>query len=272
MQRHPTRILKAVALIISAIVLAGPVRAEGLSADTDSQQTARALLMAMADFLSKADSFSVVIHAGYDVLQESGQKIEFGQKGEISLDRPERMAVASESSDGDVQRIVMDGSFVTVADEQAEVYAQTAQPGSLDQTIVYFVQDLQMRLPLAPLFMQALPAELQRRVLTIDYVELDNTLDVPTHHIAGRTETVDFQIWIADGEQPVPMRVVLTYVNADGAPQFWANFNAWNFAPQFKEGTFAFAPAKDAKRIPFASELSLLTPGAPKPGTEGVAQ
>ncbi len=45
----------------------------------EPQGDPRALLMRMADFLSKTPRFSVGIRNGYDVVQESGQKIEFGR-------------------------------------------------------------------------------------------------------------------------------------------------------------------------------------------------
>ena len=76
------------------------------------------------------------------------------------------------------------------------------------------------------------------------------------HHIAARTETVDFQIWIADGDQPLPLQVVLTYTGAAGQPSFRAQFREWNLAPDFPEGTFVFEPAPDEERIPFAVDVN----------------
>jgi Predicted periplasmic protein (DUF2092) len=42
---------------------------------------------------------------------------------------------------------------------------------------------------------------------------------------------VDFQLWIADGDQPLPLRAVLTYRREAGQPQFRAQFSDWNFEP-----------------------------------------
>lgn len=261
--------LMAGALLISTVI-APSASGEMPLGETESQQTARTLLLKMSEYLSGADRFSVEIVASHEVVQESGQKIEFGDIVTVSVDRPKLMVVEFEASDGAAQRITFDGINVTIAHEQAALYAQTQQPGSIDETIVHFVRDLGMRLPLAPIFMQRLPDELKRRVESVDYVEFTSAFAKPAHHIAARTATVDFQVWIADGDQPVPLKLVLTYPNAAGQPSFRAEFAEWNFAPKFPADTFTFEPAKDAEKIPFASDLPALA-GEPTK-TEGDAQ
>jgi hypothetical protein len=64
-------------------------------------------------------------------------------------------------------------------------------------------------------------------------------------------EDVDFQVWIARGDQPVPVRVVLTYKHAAGQPQFSAMLHDWNFHPAIDPELFAFVPAAGAERVAF---------------------
>jgi hypothetical protein len=75
---------------------------------------------------------------------------------------------------------------------------------------------------------------------------------------------VNFQIWIADGDQPLPQRLVLTYPKASGQPQFRAQFIGWNLAPEVPDSLFAFAPPAGANRIPFAAALAQSDPGRPR--------
>src|SRR5439155_816128 len=75
------------------------------------------------------------------------------------------------------------------------VYATAPQPGGVDQTIVHFVRDLGMKLPLAMLLVSQLPAELTERVQSVDYVEKTSIDGAPSHHLAARTDSVDFQVW-----------------------------------------------------------------------------
>jgi len=220
-----------------------------------SQAEARAILKGMADYLARTPHFSVAIQSGYDVLQASGQKIEFGDTRKVVVRRPDRLNVDIERSDGEQGRIVYDGKQITGFVATQNRYAQAAVPGDLDKAITYAVKELKVRVPLAMLYISQLPAELERRVQSVDYVEMTTLSGVPCHHLAARTDSVDFQIWIADGERPLPRRLVLTYKNAPGQPQYWAQFSAWDLAPKITDATFTFTPPKNAQKIPFLSEL-----------------
>ena len=86
-------------------------------------------------------------------------------------------------------------------------------------------------------------------------VEKDVIHGTPVHHLAGRTETVDYQVWIPEGAQPLPLRVVLIYKNAEGQPSFRAQFSDWNLAPDIQDNQFAFTPPEGARKIAFLAQL-----------------
>jgi len=242
---------------------AGPIgAAEAPAQSSASQQKARTLLMAMADYLSGREAFSVKLLAGYDVVQASGQKIQFLEARDILLARPDRLRIEERGGGGRASLLLIDGSKITVWDRTADVFAQADQPGSIDDAVVYFVRDLRMRLPLAPLLMSRLPAEFERRVRVVDYVEMTEVFGEPAHHLAGRTDTVDFQVWIADGERPLPLRIVLTYPEP-GQPQYWGQFSDWNLKPKVGAKRFTFEPPPEAEQIVFAVQVPALPAPAP---------
>jgi hypothetical protein len=230
------------------------------TAARETPPDAHALMMRMADYLSKAQRMSVTVHAAYDALQPEGYKLEWNEVRTLS--RPDRLRIDSERSDGSRSLVLFDGKEITTFDESGRVYAQAPQRGGVDQTVVYFVRDLGMRLPLAVLFLSSLPAELEHRVKSVEYVEKTATLGAPAHHIVGKTDTVDFQLWIADGDRPVPLRAVLTYKNDPGQPQFRSQFSDWNLAANPPDSTFTFKPPAEANKIPFAAALPQIAPGS----------
>jgi hypothetical protein len=226
-----------------------------LQAAVEPQPDARAIMMQMAEFLSKAQRMSVTVHGAYDALQPEGDKVEWNEVRTVTLSRPDRLRIDSERSDGTRSLVLFDGRQITTFDESGQVYAQAPQPGGVDETVVHFVRDLGLRLPLAVLLLGSLPAELQQRVQSVEYVEKTGTLGAPAHHLVGQTGTVDFQLWIADGDQPLPVRAVLTYRNDPGQPQFRAQFSDWNLAAEPTDSTFTFTPPTGANKIPFAAAL-----------------
>src|SRR5690348_10607153 len=221
-------------LLCVAVLTAAPVtaqqstRTKALAPPTASQAKAHALLMQMAEYLGAAKQFSVSVAAGYDAVQASGQKIEFDENRKVVLSRPDRLRVESERSDGAQSVTVFDGKEITLLDAANNVYATTSQPGNVDASIVHVVRDLGVRLPLAMMLVTQLPQELKDRVRSVDYVETTRLNGNVSHHLAARGDTVDFQVWVADGDKPLPQRVVLTYKTAAGQPQYWATFSDWN--------------------------------------------
>lgn len=223
------------------------------AAETDLD--AKTILMRMAQFLSKTSRFSVNLSGSYEVLQESGQKIEFGESRKITVSRPNGLHVEVEHSDGEKHIVQYDGKEITAYSPSQNVYAQVSKPGGIDAAVMYFLKDLGMRLPLAMLLTSRLPAELDRRTQTLDYVEKTVIDGTPTHHLAGRTETVDYQAWIAEGAQPLPLRIVLIYKNEEGHPAFRAQLSDWNLMPEVKDSQFTFIPPEGSRKIAFLAEL-----------------
>jgi hypothetical protein len=228
------------------------------------------ILMRMAGFLAKTPQFSVNLQGSYEALQESGQKIEFGENRRITVSRPNGLRVEVEHSDGDKHLLLYDGKEITAFSPNKNVYAQIPKSGGIDAAVTYFLKDLHMRLPLAALLLSRLPAELESRTQSLAYVERTLIHGTPSHHLAGRTETVDYQVWVAEGAQPLPLRIVLTYKNAEGQPEFRAQFSDWNLSPVVQDSLFAFTPPEGAHKISFLAQLpQIALEGAAKPEQSG---
>lgn len=248
----------------------------GTLSDTAATASARnpeamATLTKMAEFLSGTPRFRVNVRSGYDVVQETGQKIEFGERRKITVDRPDRLRLEATQSDGDQNLLLVDGREITLLSTPQNVYAKTAQPGNLDKAVVYFKQNLKMRLPLAALLVSTLPAELDRRVEAIEYVERTTLFGTPAHHLAARTASVDFQVWVAEGDRPLPLRIVLTYRDDAGQPQFWADFSDWDLGPTITDAVFAFTPPAGARQIQFLAQLQQAAARKPDTATPAAA-
>jgi hypothetical protein len=253
------------------LAAAGPAYAQQSAAAkkapaaTPAQAQAREILMRMAAYLGGAEKYSVSLRAGYDAVQKSGQKIEFNEARKITLSRPDKLRIEGERSDGAKTLTVFNGKEITLVDAAANVYATAPQPGTIDDSVVHFVSGLGMRLPLAVLLLSRMPAEFDARVKTIDYVEKTSIHGAPAHHLAARTDTADFQVWVADGDKPVPLRVVITYQKSPGQPQFWAQFADWNLAPAIGDSTFTAQIPAGAQKIAFAAQLQRAPMAARKP-------
>jgi len=245
-------------LVATLTVMTAPVLSaqEQGSTQSPSAPEAMAILKKMSNFLAAAAHFSVTVRDGYDVVQKSGQKIEFGELRDVIVSRPDRLRIEVQRSDGQKRSVFFDGKDLTVYTADNNIYATTPVQGTLDQAIKYAVDELKIRLPLALMLLSTLPTELDKLGVSADYVETTTITDVPCDHLAARTAGgVDFQVWVAQGDEPLPRRIVITYKTENGQPQFWADLSKWNLAPDVSDALFAFTPPNGAERIQFLAEV-----------------
>ncbi len=88
-----------------------------------------------------------------------------------------------------------------------------------------------------------------QQVHTGVYVGLHEVDGVKSHHLAFRQDGADWQIWIQDGDQPLPRKIVITYKDLPGTPQFVAFLDKWNLSDRQPESVFEFKPPPNASRV-----------------------
>jgi hypothetical protein len=206
-------------------------------------------LKLMSDFLSAQKSFSFETDYGFDSVQANGQKLEFGSTRKTTVRRPDRLRAEGTRRDGGESTLYFDGKTISVDLPGANAYVSVPKPGSLDAALDYLVDDLDTPAPLTDLIQTNLLAEVLDRIdagMVVGEATIEGT---QCFHVALRNEDIDAQIWIADGDRPLPQRVVLTYKNAEGSPQFWAQFTNWNLAAKTPDSLFEYKPPKGAEQI-----------------------
>ncbi len=241
------------AIVLGVLLSGASVTAQApATATPEIDQQAMASLKRMADFLSQAERLSVTVETEYDAPQDSGQELAFGATRRFTIHRPNRVHIDIEERDGSKKGVRFDGQTLSIFSADENVYATVAKPGALDAAFAYAIDEHQMPLPLSELLSNDFPKMVADDVWSVASVGESTIAGVACEHLAVRGDGVDYQVWIAKGDQPLPQRVVLTYREADGQPQFRAQFSNWNLSPEVSDTLFAFTPAEGAEQIPFA--------------------
>ena len=241
------RLLSTVSVLMCSLLFAMPVISEEKAIDPEALE----IFKRVSKKLAQADHLTVNYQATYDAVQESGQIIEFGEQHSLSLVRPGWFRDDIKLSDGSHQQVIFDGKTVNIFNPGENAYAQLEKQGSVDEVLRYLVRDLRFRLPLAQLFVTSLTADMERRLRSLAYVEENQLTEIPTAHIAGSNEDVDFQFWIPTEGDPLPQRIVITYKHAVGQPQFRVVFSGWDLKTPASENYFSFNPPADAEKLPY---------------------
>jgi hypothetical protein len=267
-------IYRATSSVLLVLSLAGTLtgaQKPGTDAPERDEQ-AMSILKRMADYLSQAQRLSVTADIGFGVVQDSGKKIEFGETRKIVVRRPDHARIDITKRDGAISGFIFDGKEITFFNTRENVYATAAKPGTLDEAIDYFINDLDMRFPLAELLSSQLAETLPKKVRAAYYLGQESIAGVPCDHLALRGDQADLQLWIAQGEQPLPRRLVITYKHAEGQPQFWAQFSEWNLFPDVPDSLSAFTPPEGAAKIALAPRKLVPTGERERKGKKGARQ
>jgi hypothetical protein len=233
-------------LVVVALLGTALLPSAGFSEDNRAADRLRT----MAAFLTGAQRVSVTIDSAYDVVQTSGEKIEFGERRVVTLRRPDRARIDVVGRDGSHRGVLFDGTQLAVFDLDQKVYATVSKPGTVDAAFDYFVRDLDMRVPLRELLSANLPQQLKDVLGHTRLVGEEQLGGIATDHIAFRGDTADVQLWIPRQGDPLPKRIVITYRLAEGQPQFKADRGPWNLSPDVPDTLFVFTPATGAEQIP----------------------
>ncbi len=218
-------------------------------APVDPQATQ--IIRRMDDYLEQLQAFTVAIDMGYDVVQASGQKIEFGETRHLTVRRPDHLRLEATDRDGSEHGVVFDGKDLTAFDRSSDTYATVAKSGSIDEAVSYFVEDLGMRLPMAAVFSGDLSGTVDGWATEVSRVDTATIGGVACDHLSLRGPWEDVQLWIAQGDKPLLRRIVITYTRAEGEPQFWAQLRDRDVSAAAPDSAFAFSPAEGMAKIAF---------------------
>jgi hypothetical protein len=218
---------------------------------TPTDPKADAILKKMGETLGRAKRITFDSHAIADQLSPDGQKLQFAKNQKVRLQRPDKLSV---DVAGDLEDLEFryDGKRVTLYNPRTSSWGSADMPPSIDDTLDTLADKYQMALPLADLVFADPYKCLSEHVRSSEYLGDGWVFDTKCDHLAFRQSAIDWQIWVEQGERAVPRKIVITFKESPGHPQYTAFLSNWNLAAELPESTFAFTPPAGAKQVEFA--------------------
>jgi len=206
------------------------------------------ILRRMSKFLAGTKAFSLEAHDMVDEVLDSGQKLQFSHVRKVTVRRPDRVWV-DHSGDIDNKQGWYDGKTVTMLDKKQKVYSVIAVPNNIDEMLDFLVDRFGDVTPLADLLLSDPYKSAMSNVRLGGYIGLHHVQGVKCHHLAFRQDGIDWQIWIEDGDRPLPRKLVITYKELPGQPQYVVILGKWDLSPKLPDGLFTFKPPAGAKKV-----------------------
>ena len=165
------------------------------------------------------------------------------------MKRPDHLRVEI-VSDRKNERIFYDGHAFTVFQPKLGYFATFAAPHSLRELVDVLEQQYGLDLPLADLFRLGTDPTQLAAIKDATVVGSSTVRGTPCVHYAFHQTDIDWEIWIEQGNRPLPRKMVITTRTEKTQPQH-TSIMSWNLKPSLDEQAFAFVPPPNAQRIDF---------------------
>jgi hypothetical protein len=228
--------------VVGVAALAGLAGPSPAGAD---EAHARELLRAMSDYLGAQKALAFDFDISVEVITVEDQRLAIASSGAVTLQRPDRVRARRTGGFADVE-MVFDGDTMTVLGKNANVYGQIKAPGSVDQLIEVLRDEYGLPLPTADLLLSDFYGEVMPLVVDVKDLAAGVIGGVECDHLALRTEEVDFQIWIARGDQPYPCRYMIATKTIIGWPQYTVDVRGWKAGDDVAADDFTLSLPADA--------------------------
>ncbi len=220
------------------------------TAATADETDAKQILRAMSDYLTAEQSLAFDYDATLEVVTTEDQKLGLASSGTVQMTRPDKIRATRTGGFADIE-MVFDGETFSIAGKNLGLYAQMPVSGSVDELVNTLREDYGRALPAADL-LSTMPYELMMSEVT-DIKDLGAGVigGKVCDHLAFRTPDVDWQIWIAQGQEPHPCRYVITTHSLPQGPQYRIDIRDWHSAKVPADSTYTFKAPEGASEITF---------------------
>jgi hypothetical protein len=211
---------------------------------------AQALLRSSMDFLARQKRLTVDTSNTIETVLPSGQKLQFGHSVTMAMQRPNKLWAKRVGELVD-QAFYYDGRTVTLHDPAGRIYATVEAPATIEEMLDFARTRLDIVAPAGDLVYRNAYDILMQDVISGFVVGKAFVEGARCDHLAFRAPHVDWQIWIQEGHQPLPRKLVITTRDIVNAPQFTVVLTKWNLAPVFGENRFTFKPPPGTRAAAF---------------------
>lgn len=236
-------------MLITSVVMLSLAILLAASAWVSADETdAKKILKSMSDYMAAQKSISFEFDATLEVVTTDDQKLGLASSGTLNLNRPDKMFVTRTGGFVDIE-LSFDGKTLTLLGKNLNVYTQLEEPGTIDNLIDELKDTYNQPLPAADLLLSSSYDQLMQDVVDVKDLGSGVVGGVVCDHLAFRTSEVDWQIWIAQGNQPYPCRYVITSKRIDGGPQYSVQMRNWQTGEKVAVADYTFNNQTKAEKV-----------------------
>lgn len=234
--------------ILSGLILILSLAASPSSGEENMNPAAESILHSMSSYLATTKALSVNADVDFEIVTPNGQKLQLSSFVTALIERPANLHLTRKGTSSDYELFFNDKLF-TVYSRTLNAYSQIEGSGTIDEA--FLAHEYTTGLPISggDFFFSDPFTRFISGVESVDYIGIAYVYGVKCHHLAFRNEETDWQLWVKVGDQPLPMKYVITTKWVTGAPQYEIRLRDWETNPEIEAGEFLFSVPENAKKL-----------------------
>jgi hypothetical protein len=214
---------------------------------------AAGLVRKMAALLAGSKGFALEAEEIYDEVPDQSPRRQLANRRHVALRRPDRLA-GDATGDAVNRSVWYDGKTFTAFDKEQNTWAAAEVPSTVDGALDAILERTGMVIPLADFLYTDVYDRLMSSVQRGEYLGIHEAAGVPCHHLSFEQDTIDWQIWIDAGPEPLPRKLVIAYKTEDEVPQYSVTIRKWNLKATLPDALFRVEVPPGAKRVELPTE------------------
>ncbi len=213
--------------------------AYGQSSNPNIDPRATEVLQNMSYFLGSKDEYTFKAEVMFDQLINQNRKIQYSAEEKVFLKKKGNMTIEYVGDLGGYKLWFEDGTM-TILELPTNQFSIVTLPPTIDQALNTLKDKYNFTPALSDFLYINTFRALTQNVTSGTYFGTSRVFGVRCDHLAFVQNDIDWQIWIEMGKRQIPRKLVITYKNLPGQPQFIAILRDWVIDKPITN--FAFKP------------------------------
>jgi len=200
---------------------------------------AEATLKKMSEYMAGLKSFSADAYIFDEQIMADGFKLSILRSASVKMQRPDKLYLSLKGMIRN-QEVFFNGENLVIYGKNLKMAIEMQFKGDVDAMLDKATDIFSAELPGRDLLSKDVYTPLMDVVTESADLGVIKIGDVACRYLAFRSDEVDFQLWVEEGDRPLPCRYTITSKWTYGAPQYTVTFTNWQVNQKFPDSDFTY--------------------------------
>ena len=215
----------------------------------DIEQKALDLLDDMSSYLALAKTMTFSVKTMVDA-SVKGQLLNFFTNSHVTVKQPNKLKVLTKS-DSKPNEFYFNGKTMITYSPRDKLYAVMDAPATLDELFPFAMEKAGVHTTFSDILTSDPYSYLTADLISAFWAGQSHIEGILCDHIALKEKGLEYQIWIAAGDKPLPIMMTMTYTDLPEKPRFILHYSNWKLDVPVAKDAFLFKKPAGAGKIAY---------------------